>query len=92
MWSWPTDWSQRWRPPVTTISDWSCWTSTSAEDGLDILPRLRAEPRLGSVPVVAFTAHDSRRREAFEKGVDGFVGRPFAQADLKSAVTSHLAS
>lgn len=61
------------------------------EDGLDILPRLQADPRLHSVPVVAFTAHDSRRQEAFKKGVVGFVARPFAHADLKSAVELHLA-
>lgn len=60
------------------------------EDGLAILPRLRAEPSLQGVPVVAFTAHDSRRAEAFEKGVVSFIGRPFASAELRNAIELHL--
>jgi CheY-like chemotaxis protein len=60
------------------------------EDGLDILPRLREAPPLENVPVVAFTAHDSRREEAFARGVVSFVRRPFANADLRNAVSVHL--
>jgi DNA-binding response OmpR family regulator len=60
------------------------------EDGLDILPRLRQEPRLEKVPVVAFTAHDSRRQEAFDRGVVSFIGRPFASSDLRTTVELHL--
>lgn len=55
-------------------------------DGLEILPRLRAEPGLKEVPVVAFTAHDSRKVEAMQCGVDSFVRRPFAPAELQAAV------
>ena len=61
-----------------------------AEDGMEILPRLREAPTLRSVPFVAFTAHDSRRQEAFEGGVVSFIGRPFASADLCTAVELHL--
>lgn len=60
------------------------------EDGLEILPALRREPGLESVPVVAFTAHDSRRKEAFERGVVSFIARPFANAELESTVDLHL--
>jgi len=56
------------------------------EDGLEILPSLREEPRLAGVPVVAFTAHDSRRREAFDRGVASFIARPFATAELRETV------
>ena len=56
------------------------------EDGLDILPYLRADPSLSGIPVVAFTAHDSRRREALASGVDSFLGRPFAAAQLRATV------
>jgi DNA-binding response OmpR family regulator len=56
------------------------------EDGLDILPSLRAEPRLAEVPVVAFTAHHSRRREALARGADSFLERPFGTADLTATV------
>jgi DNA-binding response OmpR family regulator len=61
------------------------------EDGLAILPRLRADSHLRDVPIVAFTAHDSRRREAFACGVDSFVKRPFTGTDLVSTVRLHLA-
>jgi DNA-binding response OmpR family regulator len=60
------------------------------EDGLDILPLLRADPSLRGVPVVAFTAHDSRKHEAITSGVDSFVRRPFAAADLRSTVEMFL--
>jgi DNA-binding response OmpR family regulator len=61
------------------------------EDGLEILPRLRQEPSLEGIPIVAFSAHDSRRREALDRGADLFLGRPFAPADLRSTVEVHLA-
>ena len=60
------------------------------EDGLEILPELQGEPRLAGVPFVAFSAHDSRAREAFERGVVSFVRRPFSHAELQSAVDVHL--
>jgi CheY-like chemotaxis protein len=60
------------------------------EDGMEILPRLREAPALRTVPFVAFTAHDSRRQEAFAGGVVSFIGRPFASADLCSTVELHL--
>jgi DNA-binding response OmpR family regulator len=60
------------------------------DDGLAILPELREEPGLASVPVVAFTAHDSRRDEAFASGVDSFLARPFATKELRSTVRTLL--
>ncbi|HTW97675.1 MAG TPA: response regulator [Acidimicrobiales bacterium] len=60
------------------------------EDGLRILPRLREEPNLSGIPVVAFTAHDSRRSEAFHSGVDSFLSRPFQAEQLRSTVELHL--
>ena len=64
--------------------------SLDGEDGLDILPDLQREPSLAGVPFVAFSAHDSRRREALQRGVVSFLARPFANADLFSLVRSHL--
>lgn len=60
------------------------------EDGLEILPRLREDPSLSGVPIVAFTAHDSRRREAIECGVGHFLGRPFSAGDLRLLVEESL--
>jgi two-component system, OmpR family, alkaline phosphatase synthesis response regulator PhoP len=60
------------------------------EDGLEILPRLRADPALRDVPIVAFTAHDSRRAEALEVGVDSFLARPFSTVELQSTVQRYV--
>lgn len=60
------------------------------EDGLAILPDLREEPALASVPIVAFTVHDSRREEALARGVSGFVAKPFKTAHLDDIVRAHL--
>jgi DNA-binding response OmpR family regulator len=60
------------------------------EDGLEILDELRGSPGLSNAPVVAFSAHDSRRAEALERGADEFLARPFAFRDLQSAVARHL--
>jgi len=64
--------------------------SLGMEDGLEILPELRAAPGLSDVPVVAFTAHDSRRAEALARGADSFLVRPFSFLDLQALVASHL--
>jgi DNA-binding response OmpR family regulator len=60
------------------------------EDGLEILPRLREDPSFAGVPIVAFTAHDSRRQEALQCGVDDFLMRPFSAADLRALVEDYL--
>jgi DNA-binding response OmpR family regulator len=60
------------------------------EDGIEILPRLRSEPTLEGVPVVAFSAHDSRKVEALEHGADSFLSRPFSSADLQATVARYL--
>lgn len=60
------------------------------EDGIEILPRLRSEPMLKGVPVVAFSAHDSRKVEALERGADSFLSRPFSSADLQATVARYL--
>ncbi|MGH2688475.1 MAG: response regulator transcription factor [Actinomycetota bacterium] len=60
------------------------------EDGLDILPKLRDEPALEGVPILAFTVHDNRRDEALARGVDGFVRKPFKAAELRASVKAHL--
>ncbi len=45
---------------------------------------------LSGVAIVAFTAHDPRRREAIESGVGHFLGRPFSAADLRLLVEERL--
>jgi CheY-like chemotaxis protein len=60
------------------------------EDGLEILPMLRSEPSLRDVPFVAFSAHDSRRAEALERGVVSFLSRPFNSSDLQAMVERYF--
>jgi two-component system OmpR family response regulator len=64
--------------------------SLGDEDGLEILEELRGSPGLSNTPVVVFSAHDSRRAEALERGVDEFLARPFAFRDLQETVARHL--
>jgi DNA-binding response OmpR family regulator len=64
--------------------------SLGDEDGLEMVPHLRTEPCLAGVPIVAFTAHDSRRQEALDQGVDSFLKRPFSSGDLSSTVELHM--
>ena len=61
-----------------------------SEDGLSILPRLREEPALAGIPIVIFTVHDSKRAEALELGVEGFVAKPFKAHSLIDVVEPFL--
>ncbi|HYH28583.1 MAG TPA: response regulator [Actinomycetota bacterium] len=61
-----------------------------SQDGLEILPELRSESALSDVPIVAFTVHASREREAMDRGVDAFVSKPFKPATLKAALAPFL--
>jgi CheY-like chemotaxis protein len=60
------------------------------EDGLDLLPRLRQEAALSEVPIIGFSIHGSRRQEALEKGLQGFVAKPFKAAALREALRPYL--
>jgi DNA-binding response OmpR family regulator len=60
------------------------------EDGLTELPRLRKERSLATAPVIAFSVHDSRKREALRLGASGFIKKPFKSEDLRRAVRGHL--
>ena len=73
-------------PPKAVLLD----LALEDEDGLEILPDLWREPALDEVPVIAFTVHDSREPEAREKGVSGFVSKPFRAQDLQDAIREHL--
>jgi two-component system chemotaxis response regulator CheY len=64
--------------------------SLNHEDGLDLFARLEEEGILIDTPVIAFSIHDSRRREAFAKGAKGFVRKPFRSEDLQSTLREHL--
>lgn len=73
-------------PPGVVLLD----LAVGREDGLELLPDLRSEPNLASVPVVVFSVHESRRREALERGASDFVPKPFRPTQLRSAVQRYL--
>jgi DNA-binding response OmpR family regulator len=64
--------------------------SLGPEDGLQILPKLRAHPALSNVPVVVFSVHDSRRPEALKQKVSGFLRKPFKSHELRSQLSPYL--
>ena len=64
--------------------------SLGPEDGLQILPELRAHPALSEVPVVVFSVYDGRRSEAMEQQVSGFLSKPFKSHELRSQLSPYL--
>ena len=56
--------------------------------GHETLRRIRARPELGSVPVVALTAHalEDERRHAIASGFDAFIPKPCLPDDLVAAI------
>jgi len=45
-------------------------------DGYQILDKLKANTQFRSVPIVAYTVHVSEINAAYERGFDGFLGKP----------------
>jgi two-component system, cell cycle response regulator DivK len=62
------------RPPALVLLD----VSLPGLDGLDVLARIRDDPALGSVPVVAVTAHAMAgdRERYLAAGFDAYVPKP----------------
>lgn len=57
-------------------------------DGYEILRRLRAEPETAKLPVLMLTAKGQRedRETAVRFGADMFITKPFANAEIISAI------
>ena len=60
--------------------------------GFDVLKQLRANPDTSTLPVLILTAKGQQqdRRIAEELGADGFVTKPYANADVVNAVRQLL--
>ena len=77
-------------PPGLVLLD----ISLPGMDGPAVLARMRADPRLASVPVVALTAHalNGDRERLLAAGFDGYVAKPIVdETALLSAIDRCLA-
>ena len=63
-------------------------------DGLEITRRLRADPALGGLIIVAFTAYSMKGDEAkmLAAGCDGYISKPIDVVNFAAQVRSHLPS
>ena len=51
-------------------------------DGFEVLPELKADPRLQNVPIVACSVHTSEIDRARRVGFDSFLGKPLSPRDF----------
>jgi two-component system chemotaxis response regulator CheY len=72
------------------ITDWNM----PGMPGLELLKQVRADPRLGKMPVLMLTAEAKREQivEAVQAGVSGYVIKPFTAATLKEKIDKILAA
>jgi len=57
-------------------------------DGYEVASHVRNDPRLRDIPIVMITSRvgDKHRARAIELGVDHYLGKPYQESDLLSAV------
>jgi two-component system, chemotaxis family, chemotaxis protein CheY len=72
------------------ITDWNM----PGMPGLELLKHVRADSRLGKLPVLMLTAEAKREQivEAAQAGVSGYVIKPFTAATLKEKIDKILAA
>src|SRR5271154_4780388 len=72
------------------ITDWN----RPGMPGLELLKQVRADARLGKMPVLMLTAEAKREQivEAAQGGVNGSVIKPFSAATLKEKIDKVLAA
>lgn len=60
--------------------------------GIELLRRMRREPRLKEIPVIMLTARgeEADRVRGLECGADDYVVKPFSIRELKARINTHL--
>jgi two-component system, OmpR family, phosphate regulon response regulator PhoB len=60
--------------------------------GIELLHRIRREPRLKEIPVIMLTARgeEADRVRGLESGADDYVVKPFSLRELKARINTHL--
>ena len=59
-------------------------------DGIAFLRRLRADPRLGIVPVLLVTAYLDTLERGIAAGAQGYLAKPFTSQQLRAAISRFL--
>ena len=77
------------RPPDLIISD----IMMPGLDGFELLARLRADPRTGTIPIILLSARagEESRIEGLEAGADDYLVKPFSARELMARVEGTLA-
>jgi chemosensory pili system protein ChpA (sensor histidine kinase/response regulator) len=62
-------------------------------DGYEVASHIRNDPRLKRIPIVMITSRvgDKHRARAIEVGVDQYLGKPYQESDLLTAISSLVA-
>jgi DNA-binding response OmpR family regulator len=60
--------------------------------GDEVVRRMRANPKLRHVPVIIFTAAESRENELREAGANYFIAKPFSLDGLRESVLEAIRS
>ncbi|MGW6056744.1 SpoIIE family protein phosphatase [Streptomyces sp. NPDC055189] len=63
-----------------------------ALDGFELVTALRADPRLGSIPVLMLSARagEEAAAEGFASGADDYLPKPFRSADLLDRIAARI--
>jgi signal transduction histidine kinase len=75
-------------PPDLVLSD----VMMPEMDGVELLRRLRADPRTSTVPVILISARagEEARLAGLETGADDYLVKPFAAREVVTRVRTHL--
>jgi chemosensory pili system protein ChpA (sensor histidine kinase/response regulator) len=59
-------------------------------DGYEVATHVRNDPRLRDIPIVMITSRvgDKHRNRAIEVGVDRYLGKPYQESDLLTAIST----
>jgi len=76
------------KPPDLLLSD----VMMPRVDGMDLLKRLRADPRTRSLPVILLSARagEQNKVDALGAGADDYIVKPFTARELVARVDAHL--
>jgi two-component system chemotaxis response regulator CheY len=66
------------------VTDWNM----PGMQGIDLLKKVRADEKLGAMPVLMVTAETKREQiiEAAQAGVNGYIVKPFTASTLKEKI------